>query len=258
MRTGTEAFRKMVGNFFSRMLHFAFTGKFDVGTDKPAQSFSKCKAYAMNQLYESILKAVLPSFSTISSDQSMVEKRQKFLGESGPSSSASAAPSKKKSQVSTTFAFWITLFYFWPENQAQLSWYFSILVKWSNEWWKQPQWGWWISCGWREKCQGFCLLLPRGARPSCVQQNRGVWTKIGRAIESNQKDTRYSIQVGFFVFLCTRCFWKTRGKGGFRGGSWHSHFMQLSWSCLLQISPARENSDWDAGRLVAGGYKAMN
>ena len=102
MRIGTEAFRKMVGNFFSRMLHFAFTGKFDVGTDKPAQSFSKCKAYAMNQLYESILKAVLPSFSTISSDQSMVEKLQKFLGELGPSSSASAAQSKKKTQVSTT------------------------------------------------------------------------------------------------------------------------------------------------------------
>lgn len=79
------------------MLHFAFTGKYDLGTDKPCSAYSKCKAHAMNELYEAILKSVLPSFTNVGSDQSMVEKLQKFLGESLPSTSnASSASAPKK------------------------------------------------------------------------------------------------------------------------------------------------------------------
>ena len=100
LRIGTDAYKKMIGIFFNRMLLFAFTGKYDVGTDKPATSFTKCKAYAMNQLYESVLKAVLPTFSSVTSDQSMVEKLQKFLGETAVSSSSQ--PVKKSSKETAT------------------------------------------------------------------------------------------------------------------------------------------------------------
>lgn len=107
------------------MLVFAFTGKFDVGTDKPATSFTKCKAYAMNQLYESVLKAVLPTFSSVSSDQSMVEKLQKFLGET--TSTSSAQPVKKssketaKSSVVNKVRSLLTLFVWLPIFSVQFA-----------------------------------------------------------------------------------------------------------------------------------------
>lgn len=89
----TAAQRKLLGNFFSRMLHFAFTGKFDLGDGKIVMSYSKMKAHAMADLYTSILKHVLPSFTAIGSDDSMVEKLQRFLSDVHPKDSSTAASS---------------------------------------------------------------------------------------------------------------------------------------------------------------------
>lgn len=93
--------RKTVGAFFSRMMHFAFTGKYDVGTDKPATQFTKVKVHAMNALYEAILKQVLPSFSSIESDESLVEKLQKFLAAS-PTSTAGKAAASASAEASSS------------------------------------------------------------------------------------------------------------------------------------------------------------
>lgn len=71
--------RATLGPFFSKMLHFAFTGKQQLPNGKSANALSKVRAPAMHELFESILKAVLPNFSSISSSDTLVEKLHAFL-----------------------------------------------------------------------------------------------------------------------------------------------------------------------------------
>ena len=73
------------------MMQFAFAGKYDMGTEKHGVALSKIKSHAMHDLYQKIAVEVLPSFSSVASDESMVDKLQKFLSDLAPSAPASAA-----------------------------------------------------------------------------------------------------------------------------------------------------------------------
>lgn len=82
--------RQTIGPFFSAMLHFAFTGRRASGSGgKALTALSKVKAPLMAELLEGILKACLPSFSSVASNESIVEKLHLFLekSSSGPATS---------------------------------------------------------------------------------------------------------------------------------------------------------------------------
>lgn len=62
------------------MLHFAWTGKREIGGKSvTALTLTKVKGPLMSDLMDSLLKAVLPNFSTVGSTESLVDKLHSFL-----------------------------------------------------------------------------------------------------------------------------------------------------------------------------------
>lgn len=69
--------------------------------------------------------------------------------------------------------------------------------------------------------KAFVFFCQEGLGLPACSKTEEFGPKLAERLKAIKKtlDIQFRFQVGFFVFLCTRCFWKTRGKGGFRGGS---------------------------------------
>lgn len=70
--------RRVIGPYFSEMLHFAWTGKKQIG-GKSVTALSKVKGPAMAELMNNLLKACLPNFASVQSNETLVDRLHCFL-----------------------------------------------------------------------------------------------------------------------------------------------------------------------------------